>query len=84
VEAPVVGAVVLFAAPVVLDAPAPVVLEAPGAPVVLGAGVVGVVVGVIGLGGATSWRSSPPGQVIPTTTAATSTTPNAIGSTTFS
>ena len=46
-----------------------------GAPVGLVAGMLGVVVGVMGSGGATSWRSRPPGQAMPTTMAPTSTSP---------
>ena len=82
VVAPVVGVVVLAVAAVLLVAP--VAPREPVAPVVPVGWLLGVVVGVTGFGGATSWRSRPPGQAMPTTMAASSTTPSAIGSTTFS
>jgi hypothetical protein len=80
VEVPVVG----VEAEVVVFGP---VLDEVGAPVVrvvgLGA-LVDVVTGVTGFGGATSWRSTPPGHAKAPATAATATTPNAIGNTSFS
>jgi hypothetical protein len=64
------------------DVPVDVVVAPVVAVFALGA-VVDVVTG-LSFGGATSWRSTPPGHATIPTTAATTTTPNAIGKTSFS
>jgi hypothetical protein len=74
VEVPVDG-VVVVAVPVARVVPVVVVFG----PVVEDAVELGVVIGVTGFGGATSWRSRPPGHATAPATATSATTLNAIG-----